>query len=194
MEVHIIPNIPRFKRSDVIKDKDYIYLFSDNAERTAITSERGVPAQGSWYEDKYGEFLIPRKSQARIRGIHNAYPITTLLNKEHDQWSDKKYEEYKLVIDDDIANLLDAIHKGSYKGIKVLDKTFGDESLSAMKHVAPKCFKYLTEKLREVNIDNMTLGTRRLDAKSLGGKNFILSHDLTLSKDSKEVHSNSRRV
>jgi hypothetical protein len=177
MEVYIVPNTPRFKRNVVMKDKEYIYLFSDNAKRTSVTSGTGIPLNASWYEEKYGKYRFPRKSQARIRGIHNAYPITTLYNEYHDQWSDKNFEQFKIIIDDDISQLLNALQQGGYKGIKILDKMFGDEPLSAMRHVAPKCFKYLNEKLQEVNINNMSLKPRRLDPMSNSGRNFKFNTD-----------------
>jgi len=156
--IEIVKDIPRFPRRNAGKDKEYIYLFSENADRTSIVSRiDDTPNHLTWYEEKYGPYFVPRRSQARIRGLHNAYPVTTLFNKHNEQWSDKLFEAYRYILDDDIQQIMTAYGGGQYRGIKILDREFGNDNMSRMKYVAPRCYKYLTARLQDIGIDNESL-------------------------------------
>lgn len=169
----------KFIRGKVKADTDYMYLFSDNAERTSF-KEGKTPApiipEDSWYKREFGEdIVVPRKSTALIRGLNNAYPITTsFLATETlalNQWSDYNFEEYKRIIDSDIDRIKRELPK--YKGIKVYDERFGDNKGSQLIYVAPKCYKYLEDRLKELGINNMELGKDPYDPLFKGGPNFI---------------------
>jgi hypothetical protein len=172
-KIEVIKGIPRFSRQEVQTNKDWIYLFSDNADRTSVTKgTAGYPAKMTWYEEKYGKYVFPRKSHQRIRGIHNAYPITTLKDKHHGQWTDRDFDRYKELLDDDIRQIKEVFKwSNSYKGIRILDKKFGDDVLSAMKFTSKKCYSYLVERLKELNIDNESLEYHRFDER-IGGSNY----------------------
>lgn len=172
-EVIIITDKPRFKRLEVSRDADYLYLFSDNADRTAVTTQ-AYYGKACWYRNKYGKFKIPRKTQAIIRGVHNAYPITTLRDKYLNQWSDKEFNLFKETIDDDIQEIKTVLDRKLYKGIKLLDRSFGNEKLSALKFVAPRCYSYLQTSLASIGIDNEILQTFRSEGdKQI--KNYVAS-------------------
>lgn len=142
-----------FDRKSVDKDKDYLYLFTDNAKRTSGKS--AIPAN-SPYSLKYGKgypLNYPGTTQAVIRGVENAFPITTMIDDKRTQWTDDKFDQYKAIIDDEINTIKNALT--GYKGIKYSDQMpFGKGKISDMKNSAPKIWNYLNTKLAELGIDN----------------------------------------
>ena len=77
--IEIIPLTSLFTRKSVEKDTDYIYLFTDNSGRTSGNNI----IQDGWYLEKYGKNKIlryPTMTQAVIRGLENAFPITTMVD------------------------------------------------------------------------------------------------------------------
>ena len=55
-------------------------------------------------------------TQAVVRGLDNAFPITTMVDDKKTQWTDDRFEEYKGIIDSEIENIKKYINK--YSGIK----------------------------------------------------------------------------
>ena len=141
----------RFTRESAEKDKDYLYLFTDNAGRT---SGSGTIDPNSWYAKKYGtDKKYASKTQAVARGLENVYPITTMVDDKRTQWNDKNFDKYKEIIDDEIDTIKKALSK--YKGIKFgAEMPFGKGAISNMKESAPKIWNYLNQKLAEIGIDN----------------------------------------
>lgn len=140
-----------FSRTSVQNDPDYIYLFTDNANRT---SGSNLVDPNSWYAQKYGiTSKYPTKTQAVIRGLNNAFPITTMIDQNKTQWSDDNFDEYVKLIDSEINDIKDALNTNKYKGIKY-SGTFGDGTYSKIKDNAPKIWEYLNNKLLEVGINN----------------------------------------
>jgi len=135
----------------VEKDSNYMYLFTDNAQRT---SGRNVIADESRYAAMYGKGLkYPGQTQAVIRGLNNAFPITTMVNDKRVQWTDNKFNEYKKIIDDEIEVIKQNLQY--FKGIKFAAfMPFGKGQISNMKDSAPKIWNYLNIKLMEIGIDN----------------------------------------
>ena len=92
-------------------------------------------------------------TQAVVRGLDNAFPITTMVDDNRTQWKDSQFEEYKTIIDDEINTIKEAQSK--FKGIKfAAQMSFGQGKISNMKQSAPKIWNYLNEKLAEIGIDN----------------------------------------
>lgn len=141
----------RFTRKSAEKDKDYLYLFTDNAGRT---SGSGTIDPNSWYAKKYGASKkYASKTQAVARGLENAYPITTMVDDKRTQWNDKDFDKYKEIIDDEIDTIKKALP--NYKGVKFgAEMPFGKGAISNMKESAPKIWNYLNQKLAEIGIDN----------------------------------------
>ena len=141
----------RFTRESAEKDKDYLYLFTDNSGRT---SGSGTIDPNSWYAKKYGASKkYASKTQAVARGLENAYPITTMVDDKRTQWDDKDFDKYKEIIDDEIDTIKKALP--NYKGIKFgAEMPFGKGAISNMKESAPKIWNYLNQKLAEIGIDN----------------------------------------
>lgn len=142
-----------FSRESVKNDSNYIYLFTDNAKRT---SGKNSLNNNSWYALKYrgaNPLNYPTMTQAVIRGLDNAFPITTMVDDNRTQWKDSQFEEYKKIIDDEIKTIKQAQSK--FKGIKfAAQNPFGQGKISNMKQSAPKIWNYLNEKLAEIGIDN----------------------------------------
>ena len=150
-EVIPLTESQRFTRESAEKDTDYMYLFTDNAGRT---SGSGVIDPNSWYAKKYGiDKKYASKTQAVARGLENVYPITTMVDDKRTQWTDAQFDEYKKIIDDEIATIKEA--SKNYKGIKFgAEMPFGKGAISNMKDSAPKIWNYLNTKLAEIGIDN----------------------------------------
>lgn len=165
-KINVIPIREKFIRQSVEKDKDYIYLFTDNANRT---SGSNLLPNDSWYRSKYTttkDLYYPNQTQAVIRGLENAFPITTMVNEKLSQWTDNKFDEYKTIIDEEIENIKKSIPY--YKGIKYPEGTlYGKGTISNMKKTAPKIWNYLTLKLREIGIDNSGFNAKPIDQLDL---------------------------
>ena len=148
--MNIIPISTYFERESVEQDREYIYLFTDNAGRTSGK----IPIQEGWYKNKYGEKKIlkyPTMTQAVIRGLDNAYPITTMVDDKRTQWRDYMFSEYKSIVDDEIEQILKSLN--NHKGIKFSSlMPFGKGKISNM---SPLCWNYLNTKLMEIGINNI---------------------------------------
>lgn len=143
----LIPLSKKFTRESVTLDSDFIYIFTDNSLRSSGNN----PIIKSWYTDKYGMGAYPNTTQAVIRGLPNAFPITTMVDDNRTQWTDNLFNQYKLIIDDEISD----IKNSNFKGIKYSDKLpFGNGKISNMKISAPKIWNYMNIKLKEIGIDN----------------------------------------
>lgn len=98
-----------YSRQEVEQDKDSMYIFTDNTDRD---SGKSLIPDDSWYSTKYGKGKhYPKVTTAFIRGLENAYPITTQhwYNSQHKgvygRWNDEDFEEFKKVIDDDFEEI-----------------------------------------------------------------------------------------
>ena len=157
--VKIIPlnKSQRFTRESVEKDTEYMYLFTDNAKRTS--GRNSIKKDGMYAVVYNKDAKYPTMTQAVIRGLDNAYPITTMVDDNRTQWTDAKFEEYKNIIDLEIDHIKGDLESGAFKGIKFsAQKPFGvkvtDKDISDMKKTAPKIWNYLNIKLFEIGIDN----------------------------------------
>ena len=71
-----------FTRLSVEQDKDYLYLFTDNVLRN---SGRNLVDKNSLYYNRFNAFHkgkchYPSRTQACIRGLQNACPISTMYD------------------------------------------------------------------------------------------------------------------
>jgi hypothetical protein len=141
----------RFTRQSVSQDTDYIYLFTDNAQRT---SGNNLISDSSRYSAIFGlGKKYPGMTQAVIRGLNNAFPITTMVDDKRTQWTDDKFEDFKTEIDSEIKLIKNNLK--DFKGIKFsAEMPFGKGVISNMKDSAPKIWNYLNIKLAEIGINN----------------------------------------
>ncbi len=77
----------KYVRSEVEKDSRNIYVFTENLDRTS-GSNLIVKSGNQVIDDLYLGKHYPNVSQAVIRGLRNAYPITTKLG----QWKGELFE------------------------------------------------------------------------------------------------------
>ena len=148
--MNIIKLTEFFTRKQVEEDTEFMYLFTDNLNRSS--GNHRIP--DGWYDKKYGRNIIkyhPTMTQAIIRGLDNAYPISTMENEKRKQFSDFYFAYFQRSIDNEIEEIKNNLHR--FKGIKYIGQ-FGNGKYSKMKEKAPLCWKYLNKRLLEINIDN----------------------------------------
>lgn len=150
----IIPIKEYYIRNEVEKDVSHQYIFTDNMNRTSGYNK--ILENNSSYYNMYCRDKVkyyPNTTMAVVRGLYNAYPITTMKDEKRTQFTDEDFNLFK-------ANLNSEIHvikcfSHLYKGLKYNNENqFGNANISKMKFSAPKCWEYLNEKLLEINIIN----------------------------------------
>ena len=110
-------------RSDVENDKNNIYIFTDNCDRS---SGKGVIPDDSSYSKRFGKTGLhyPSVTLANIRGLENAFPVTTQKRyvprpKQFEgNWTDDDFEEFKKVIDADFEAIKEACKKFKPKEVR----------------------------------------------------------------------------
>lgn len=99
-----------FDRVAVEADKKNQYIFTENLDRTSgtnpIKKSNNIVIDQLYFRKKY-----PTVSQAVIRGLYNAYPITTKKGQyAGDFFKEEDFELFKKTIDKDIERILDNSH------------------------------------------------------------------------------------
>lgn len=151
--LEIIPVESNWFRPDVQNDKDYLYLFTDNLNRTSGTHK--IPEYTSYFK-KFSkgklDLCYPWRTQAVIRGLDNAAPITTMQDQFKTQLTD--LDKCKDVWREEIDYIKSKIRSGKYKGIKFSTKHnvyFGRGRYSDFND---EFFDVLSDFLLEIGIDN----------------------------------------
>jgi hypothetical protein len=160
-----------YNRETVSKDIETLYIFTDNGDRTS--GSKSIDKNSEYFK-KFGadeDLFYPTQTQAVIRGLNNAFPISTLkfyakkqfgsnsndaLNKS--QWTDEDFDLFKSTIDAEIQFIKDALVSGKYKSVK-FSGTIGVGTFSNIKKNSSKSFDYLNKKLLEIGIDNQIVDT-----------------------------------
>lgn len=143
-----------FSRESVSNDPDYLYLFTDNLMRTSGSNLILPPSTyiDDWSGTEFAssEMYYPRASQAVIRGLDNAYPITTMVNPYKSQLTEWWIPIMDKIWDQEVDNILRDIHR--FKGIKYYGQ-FGNGRYSCMISI-PNLFNLLNKKLLRLGIVN----------------------------------------
>jgi hypothetical protein len=142
-----------YVREEVAKDLKNMFIFTDNTDRD---SGEGVIPYSNWYCRWFGVGKhFPKVTSACIRGLDNAYPITTQrwYNNEHKgingRWNDEDFEEFKKVIDKDF----ELIHANKDKYEKIIfpfGGIFNSKIANISKSRTPKLYDYLMNKCKEL--------------------------------------------
>lgn len=154
----IIINKKKFTRFSVEKDYGNMYIFTDNACRTSRpwATEMNV-SEDSWYYQKYKDrtkYKIHYGSKSNpttavIRGLNNAYPIST-MKCYGENWIKSDWDIFTSVIDDEINQIK--------KDIKYFDNLIiGNFRIGCGGRYAKLPYEmqvYLDEKLFTLGIDN----------------------------------------
>lgn len=149
--MEIIRTDKPYSRKDVSEDIESMYIFTDNTDRN---SGKSIIPNESWYSKKYGYGKhYPTMTTALIRGLPNAYPITTQhwYNKEKKgdsgKWTDDDIDEFKKVIDDDFDEIYKNVNK--FKRIVFpIGGIFNSKISNISKERVPKLYDYLMRKCK----------------------------------------------
>jgi hypothetical protein len=148
----------KYTRDSVESDPDIMYLFTDNAERTSAPSASTENVnKNSWYYKKYKSQTnkpihfgtLNNPTSAVIRGLNNAYPIST-MSAYGTNWTDDNFDLFKQVVDDEINQIKQDLPK--FKSLKIGDFRIGQGGLKAKLPLQHQ--EYLDSKLKEIGIDN----------------------------------------
>ena len=145
-----------YKRSEVKEQTDKLFIFTDNCDRTSGSVSIKDSSQYSQRFNKTG-LKHPMKTSAIIRGLDNAYPITTqksyskAKNIYLGNWKDEDFKEFKKVIDKDIEEIKKACVEKGYKEIifppyGILNTDIARITISR----TPKLFQYIIDKELEL--------------------------------------------
>lgn len=142
-----------YNREAVAKDTKNLYIFTDNTDRD---SGKGEISNDSWYSKKYGNGKhYPKVTSALIRGLDNAYPITTQrwYNKKHKgifgRWTDKDIDEFKRIIDEDFNEITSNL--GKYENIIFpIGGIFNSKIANISESRTPVLHSYLFNKCKEL--------------------------------------------
>jgi len=147
-----------YSRRSVMRDPDFMYIFTDNNERTsAPTAMEENVDKTSWYYKKYKPLTdkpihygsLSNPTSAIIRGLNNAYPIST-MSAYGTNWMPDEFDLFVCVINDEIEQIKkDAI---KFRGIKLMKYKIGQGGRFAR---LPLRFQsYLDARLKDIEIDN----------------------------------------
>ena len=141
-----------YGRLSVRGDNKRLYIFTDNLDRT---SGGGKVSDNSEYAKRFGKTGLhyPSVTSAIIRGLDNAYPITTQkgytkgANPDIHNWTDDDFEEFKKVIDDDFERIKQACKEKGYKEIVFPFNGILNGKISKLNmERTPKLYGYIIEK------------------------------------------------
>lgn len=157
-EINIEITDKKYTRQIVENDLDTMYLFTDNAERTSSPNSKDENVdKNSWYYKKYKSQTnkpihfgtLNNPTSAIIRGLNNAYPIST-MSAYGTNWTNDNFELFKTTIDDEINQIKKDLHK--FSKLKIGNYRIGQGGLKAK--LPEQHQNYLDIKLKEIGIDN----------------------------------------
>lgn len=111
-----------YSRASAQGNKDVLYIFTDNTDRTSGGTQYGE----SWYKQEYGEGgygSSNNPTSAVIRGLDNAAPISTMryFYKSHPgmsmteaRWNDSDYDEFISVLNKELDKIEELMSTGKY--------------------------------------------------------------------------------
>ena len=141
-----------YHRPTVAANTNVMYIFTDNCDRT---SGKGKISDDSEYSIRFGKkgLHFPTMTSALLRGLTNAYPITTQKRyvsgaKSYEgNWNDEDFEEFKKVIDDDFEHIKKACVEKGYTEIVFPSKGILNGAISRLTFSrTPKLYNYIIEK------------------------------------------------
>jgi hypothetical protein len=144
-----------YDRELVEQDRNNIYIFTDNCSRT---SGSGMIDHNSWYAICFGNNCkYPSVTTACIRGLDNAYPITTMkryvkgADYQQYRWTDDDIEEFKTIIDQDFNRIKCVIISKKLKKVYVPSNGFFNSRISNItEQRCPMIYQYLVYKINDL--------------------------------------------
>ena len=155
----VINNI-RYNREIAEQHKDWLFIFTDNTDRTS----GGFNYEDGWYKDKYGQGGYGSRNNpttAVIRGLDNAFPVSTMkwFYKNHvgatvnsSRFTDQDFEQFKKVVDDEFNDIKQAWESGKYTKIVIPggDGFFNSRISNISEIRTPQIYQYLKQKESEL--------------------------------------------
>lgn len=171
-------HIGDWSRTEVEQHPNYLYIFTDNTDRDS-GSQPVDP--NSKYARKYGQNKhYPKVTQAVIRGLNNAMPLSTQHWYHGDKkgktgvWTDADIEDFKKTIDSEIDDIIKEWDTGKYEKLIIGDgDAFFNSNISNISITrAPKLYQYLKQKVQELykHVDGDAIETKSFDALSISDK------------------------
>lgn len=139
-----------YSRLEASKKDTTLYVFTDNTDRT---SGSNLITVNSWYTGEFGQLgdlYYPYKTSAVIRGLDNAYPITTQrwCNLTHygitGRWEDSDLILFRAFICNDFERIYYQLSKKNYNKIILPFGGLFDRKISKINETrCPKLYKEL---------------------------------------------------
>lgn len=186
-----------FNRDKAENNPTSLYIFTDNTDRN---SGRNAVDPNSKYAKKYGKDKhYPTMTQAVLRGLDNAMPISTQrwYNSKNKgvtgRWEDKDFDEFKKVIDAEIQDIMDEWDTGKYQELVVgIGGAFFNSNISNITQLrTPKLYNYLKSKIQMLYnyVENSDVasgkevhyGSPEEQLRVLNSDNTILTNDEILA-------------
>ncbi len=145
-----------YTRQAVENDRKTLYIFTDNTDRDSGSK---LIDPNSEYAKKYGKDKhYPTVTQATIRGLDNAMPLSTQrwfhgeYKREKGRWTDNDFAEFKKVIDQEIQDIMDKWDTGNYERLAIggADGFFNSGISNITITRTPKLYQYLKQKVQEL--------------------------------------------
>lgn len=143
-------------RKEVENQKDKLFIFTDNTDRD---SGSNLIDPNSEYAQKYGKDKhYPTQTQAVIRGLNNAMPISTQrwyhegAKGKSGQWTDDAFNEFKTTIDAEIEDIKRKWDTGRYRQLVFGrgDVLFNGPISEITEQRVPRIYNYLQQKQQEL--------------------------------------------
>lgn len=154
----IVRHIESWTRASATKDTNTLYVFTDNTDRDSGKPENVIDPN-SPYAKKYGAGKhYPTRTQAVVRGLPNAMPISTQrwyhegAKGDTGMWHDKDFDEFKKTIDEEVEAIKAEWKTGKYSSVAFggEDGLFNGNISKISKERTPKLYDYLTKKYNEL--------------------------------------------
>lgn len=145
-----------WSREDVVKDKDSLFIFTDNTDRD---SGDNLISPNSEYAKKYGKGKhYPNSTQAVARGLNNAMPVSTQrwfhegAKGKYGRWTDDAFNEFKATVDQEFEDIKRKWDTGKYKQIVFGsgDGLFNGSISEITKQRVPRIYDYLQQKYNDL--------------------------------------------
>ena len=169
----------KWSRSSVTNDPKSMYIFTDNADRSSAPNATTENVdKNSWYYKKYKSTTsmpihygsTSNPTSAVIRGLNNAYPIST-VKSYGTNWKESEFDEFKRVIDDEIAQIKNDL--ANFQKLKIGNFRIGQGGRIAK--VPTKLQSYLDSKLLELGVNNSGQFPKIQSKLAESGSEFLTS-------------------
>lgn len=140
-------------REQVLNDPTGLYIFTDNLGRSS--GKNYIDTSSSYYK-KYGDgkaLYYPNVTQACIRGLNNAYPISTMQDGYGNQLNENDIYKILLTWQQEISDIIEAYKSNVYNRIVIANCPIGNGRYSRL-YKNEILFDFLCKELRRIGINN----------------------------------------